>query len=90
MGRPVIHFEIGCRDKERTKAFFSELFGWGVSDMGPATMIDTQAAGAGIPGHMTALGHEPHNYTIFCWTWTTCPSPWQRPSRSAARPWSRP
>ena len=65
MGRAVVHFEIGCRDKEKTKAFFSELFGWGVSDMGPATMIDTQAAGAGIQGHMTALGHEPHNYTIF-------------------------
>ena len=24
-------------------------------------MIDTQAVGAGIQGHMTALGHEPHN-----------------------------
>ena len=65
MGRAVVHFEIGCRNKEKTKEFFSELFGWGVSDMGPATMIDTQAAGAGIQGHMTALGHEPHNYTIF-------------------------
>src|SRR5258708_7444102 len=41
MGRPVVHFEIGCRDKETTKAFFSELFGWALSDMGPATMIDT-------------------------------------------------
>jgi predicted enzyme related to lactoylglutathione lyase len=65
MGRPVVHFEIGCRDRAKTKAFFTELFGWGASDMGPATMIDTQAAGAGIQGHMTALGHEPHNYTIF-------------------------
>ena len=32
--------------------------------MGPATMIDA-AGGTGIPGHITALGHEPHNYTIF-------------------------
>jgi uncharacterized protein len=65
MGRPVVHFEIGCRDKEKTKAFFSELFGWSASDMGPATMIDTEAGGVGIQGHMTALGHEPHQYTIF-------------------------
>jgi hypothetical protein len=65
MGRPVVHFEIGCRDKEKTKAFFGELFGWALSDMGPATMIDTQAGGAGIQGHMSSLGHEPHNYTTF-------------------------
>lgn len=35
MGRPVVHFEIGCRDS------------------------------AGVAGHITALGHEPHHYTIF-------------------------
>jgi predicted enzyme related to lactoylglutathione lyase len=65
MGQPVVHFEIGCRDKDKTKAFFSELFGWSMSDMGPvAAMIDT-GAGSGIQGHMTALGHEPHHYTIF-------------------------
>ena len=65
MGQPVVHFEIGCRDKEKTKAFYSAMFDWSTSDMGPAAMIDTQAGGAGIQGHMTALGHEPHNYTIF-------------------------
>lgn len=32
--------------------------------MGPALMIQTGAA-EGIQGHFTALGHEPHNYTIF-------------------------
>jgi predicted enzyme related to lactoylglutathione lyase len=65
MGQPVVHFEIGCRDKDRTKSFFSELFGWSMSDMGPvAAMVNTGAA-SGIQGHMTALGHEPHHYTIF-------------------------
>ena len=54
MGRPVVHFEIGCRDKETTKAFYSAMFDWSVSDMGPAAMIDTQAGGTGIQGHMTA------------------------------------
>ena len=65
MSNPVVHFEIGCQNQERTADYFSQLFGWKMQAMGPATMIDTQAAGAGIQGHMTALGHEPHNYTIF-------------------------
>lgn len=30
-------------------------------DAGPATMIST-ASGEGIQGHISALGHEPHNY----------------------------
>jgi hypothetical protein len=61
MGRPVVHFEIGCRDRARTAEFFTKLFDWSTQEAGPATMIDT-AAGSGINGHITALGHEPHNY----------------------------
>jgi predicted enzyme related to lactoylglutathione lyase len=61
MGLPVVHFEIGCRDKARTAEFFSKLFEWNMQESGPATMIDT-GAGSGINGHITALGHEPHNY----------------------------
>jgi uncharacterized protein len=64
MGQPVVHFEIGCRDKAATTAFYATLFGWSIQDMGPAGMIDTGASG-GIQGHITALGHEPHKYTIF-------------------------
>jgi predicted enzyme related to lactoylglutathione lyase len=61
MGQPVVHFEIGCRDQARTEKFFADLFGWKVERAGPASMIDT-AAGTGINGHITALGHEPHRY----------------------------
>jgi len=61
MGLPVMHFEIGCRDKARTAEFFTKLFDWKTREEGPATMIDT-AAGMGINGHITSLGHEPHNY----------------------------
>jgi predicted enzyme related to lactoylglutathione lyase len=61
MGQPVVHFEIGCQDSTRTQEFFSSLFDWKISAMGPAAMIDT-AAGSGIQGHITALGHEPHHY----------------------------
>ena len=64
MGRPVVHFEIGCRDKARTTEFFSKLFEWNTQESGPATIIDT-AAGSGINGHITALGHEPHNFVTF-------------------------
>src|SRR5437016_14556203 len=61
MGQPVVHFEIGCRDSARTQTFFKELFGWSIQEAGPAAMLDTKA-GAGINGHITALGHEPHRY----------------------------
>jgi uncharacterized protein len=64
MGQPVVHFEIGCRNLAKTAEFFSTLFGWNTQSMAPAAMINTGAA-AGIHGHITALGHEPHNYTIF-------------------------
>jgi uncharacterized protein len=63
MPHPVVHFEIGCRDRAKTAQFFTDLFGWHVQD-GPAASIDTGAA-AGIPGHITSLGHEPHHYTMF-------------------------
>jgi uncharacterized protein len=63
MGQPVVHFEIGCKDREKTGEFFSKLFDWQITAAGPASMIDT-ASKMGIPGHITALGHEPHNYTI--------------------------
>jgi uncharacterized protein len=64
MGKPVVHFEIGCSNLKTTSDFYAKLFEWKTSEMGPATMIDT-GAGRGIPGHMTALGHEPLHYTIF-------------------------
>jgi predicted enzyme related to lactoylglutathione lyase len=55
----VVHFEIGCRNSASTQEFYSKLFDWQIRAQGPAAMIDT---GGGITGHITALGHEPHNY----------------------------
>lgn len=63
MGRPVVHFEIGCRDSAKTQEFYSRLFDWKITPMGPAAMI--AAEGSGIGGHISSLGHEPHHYTIF-------------------------
>ncbi|HXN74140.1 MAG TPA: VOC family protein [Candidatus Acidoferrales bacterium] len=62
MGNPVIHFEIGCRDSKKTQDFYSSLFDWKLASMGPAVRIDT---GETVSGHINALGHEPHQYTIF-------------------------
>jgi uncharacterized protein len=63
MGRPVVHFEIGCMDSAKTQEFYKKLFDWKIEAMGPAAMIAAEAGG--IAGHITALGHEPHHYTIF-------------------------
>jgi predicted enzyme related to lactoylglutathione lyase len=60
---PVVHFEIGCKDKEKTSAFYRNVFGW-VIDSGPMGLIETGSA-SGIPGHIAALGHEPHQFTHF-------------------------
>jgi predicted enzyme related to lactoylglutathione lyase len=38
MGNPVMHFEIGCLDRERTSEFYAALFDWKMAAMGPATM----------------------------------------------------
>lgn len=61
MGQPVVHFEIGCRDSAKTQEFYAKLFGWKIQQAGPAAMIDTEGKG-GINGHITSLGHEPHNF----------------------------
>jgi predicted enzyme related to lactoylglutathione lyase len=63
MGQPVIHFEIGCKDKAATSAFYAKLFDWKIDD-GPMGMIDTGSK-EGIQGHVAALGHEPHQFTHF-------------------------
>jgi uncharacterized protein len=63
MARPVVHFEIGCKDTKRTQEFYGKLFDWKIEQQGPAAMI---APGpGGITGHITLLGHEPEHYAIF-------------------------
>ena len=61
MSNPVVHFEIGCRDTARTQQLYRDLFDWTIEAAGPAALI----SGAGIGGHITALGHEPFHYTMF-------------------------
>ncbi|MBI3466844.1 MAG: VOC family protein [Planctomycetes bacterium] len=64
MPQPVVHFEIGCRDAAKTVDFYAKLFDWKIEQHGPAGMINTGSS-LGIQGHITSLGHEPHNYVTF-------------------------
>ena len=57
---PVVHFEIGCRELAKTREFYKGLFEWEFNDL-----FQVAEKTAGISGHLTSLGHEPYNYTIF-------------------------
>lgn len=61
MGQPVVHFEIGTRDTEKSKKFYSALFGWNIESHGPANMIATGSA-EGIQGNIAAAEEEPKSY----------------------------
>jgi uncharacterized protein len=63
-GNPVVHFEVGCKDLEKTTAFYTGLFGWAPTTVPMASLLNTQSP-EGIQGHITALGHEPHHYVTF-------------------------
>jgi len=62
MPNPIVHFEVGCKDRAKTSRFYRTLFDWNVDEQGFASTVDT---GSGIGGHITALGHEPEHYTLF-------------------------
>jgi len=64
MPNPVIHFEIGCRDKATTATFYRSLFDWPIAEGENPHALDIPAAPGGIAGHITALGHEPHHYLL--------------------------
>lgn len=58
---PVVHFEIGCPDMAAATEFYQKTFGWEMVAGPRSTQINTLSE-KGIQGHMTSLGHEPHNY----------------------------
>jgi len=41
MAKPVVHFEIGCKDTAKAGGFYTSLFGWETAQMGPALMVQT-------------------------------------------------
>ena len=63
MSHPVVHFEIGCKDKANISSFYAQAFDWKI-DEGPMGAIQTGST-EGIPGHIASLGHEPNQFTHF-------------------------
>ena len=63
-GSPVVHFEIGCRDLAATTAFYTGIFKWAATPMPMASLLNTNSE-KGMTGHITSLGHEPHQYVMF-------------------------
>ena len=63
-GNPVVHFEIGCKDLEKTGSFYTDIFGWTKSPIPGGALIATNST-EGIQGHITSLVHEPHQYITF-------------------------
>ncbi len=57
MKRPVVHFEIGCRDIDKTSDFYKSVFDWNFTKRGNSALIDTGEAG-GLSGHINQLDPE--------------------------------
>lgn len=53
--RPVVYFSIEARDADAQRAFYSELFNWGIGD-GPIMQISTGPGSpeSGVNGHINA------------------------------------
>lgn len=71
MANPVVYFEIGGREAEELKEFYSELFGWNISELGAASAAGNpywfvQNEGGGIPGGIIKTDENmPPNYVMF-------------------------
>lgn len=65
MGNPVVHFEIGCSDRNQSREFYQTVFDWSAEPYGPFSFKFDTGSSRGIQGFTTALGHEPHQYVMF-------------------------
>ena len=55
MGDPVVHFEIGGTDVERTRTFYSTLFGWSVRPDDRGYGLVSTGSDDGIAGGIMAV-----------------------------------
>ena len=66
MGDPVVHFEIGGTDGERSRAFYAELFGWAVEPESHGYGVVSTGSPAGIGGGiMQTPSGVPHWVTVY-------------------------
>lgn len=61
---PVVHFEIGCFDGEKMRAFLSGLFGWAIGDADAGWTIAAGPSSA-LSGHIVELAPEWGTYVLF-------------------------
>lgn len=65
MAHPVVHFEIGSRDAQRSAEFYEDLFGWTISAAGPNYwLVAGEEPGIG-GGLMQASGEIPPYVTVY-------------------------
>lgn len=71
MANPVVYFEIGGREAEGLREFYSELFGWNINEKGEASAAGSpywfvQGEEGGIPGGIIKTDENmPPNYVMF-------------------------
>ena len=71
MGNPVVYFEIGGRDAEGLREFYSELFGWEINEAEEASAAGSpywfvQGEEGGIPGGIIKTNENmPPSYVMF-------------------------
>jgi len=55
MGKPVVHFDIGCKDKDKTRDFYCRVTECTCEPYGPYSFKLNTGSEAGIPGAATTL-----------------------------------
>jgi predicted enzyme related to lactoylglutathione lyase len=63
MAQPVVHFEVVGKDGDKTKAYYSELFGWEINSDNPMNygLIEAEQGSVG-PGIAGGIGQGPDGY----------------------------
>lgn len=70
MPDPVVHFEIGCKNIDSARKFYSGLFGWEYAPGDPKMGMIANIGGfaksptAGIGGHLSAQAPQPCTYVV--------------------------
>ena len=68
MGRPVVHFEIGGRDSEQLRGFYTELFDWNLTvaeDLNNYAGVCAEEEGIGGGIMSTTEDMPPNHVTIY-------------------------
>jgi predicted enzyme related to lactoylglutathione lyase len=67
MPNPVVHWEIQCKDPDKTQQFYSKLFGWHTDSNNPFNycMVDTHAEGGINGGIGGACDGSPSRVTFY-------------------------